>query len=78
LIEDDTGANIASFEPSVFEGNRQGIHAGNLNITWHDAQDIVVMTVIVMQVRAEELMGPVRSLQSRSLIVAYQSFAQGG
>jgi hypothetical protein len=77
LIEEDSGASVAKFEPSVFEGNNHSIPAGNLKISWHDAQDIVVMTAIVMQVRAEEMMGPVRSLHSRSLILAYQSFAQG-
>jgi hypothetical protein len=61
LVEEDTSENVAAtFEPSPFEGNRERIHAkeGTV-ITKQDIQDIVVMTVIVMQVREEEMMGPV-------------------
>lgn len=62
LTEDGTGENVAVFEPSVFEGNVQRIHEGDLTVTYHDSRDIVVITALVLQVRAEEMMGPVWSL----------------
>lgn len=61
MTEDETGKNIATFEPSVFEGNVESIDTGKLTMTYHDSQDIVVITALVLQVRAEEMMGPVCS-----------------
>lgn len=71
LVEEGSGDNTAAFEPSVFEGNQHGIHSttGKL-VTKQDMQDIVIMTVIVMQIREEEMMGPVCSSGKGGLTLA--------
>lgn len=54
--EDDS---VAEFHPSVFEGNREVIKVGGLNIGLQGIQDIVVVTALVAQEREEEKKSPV-------------------
>ena len=55
----DDSTVVAEFHPNVFEGNREVIHAGNLNISLPGIQDIVVVTAIVAQEKEEEKKSPV-------------------
>jgi hypothetical protein len=70
LVEDGTGETTATFEPNVFEGNREMIHDVGKVVTKQDTRDIVVMSVILAQVREEEMMGPVCLYIKVSLMVA--------
>ena len=63
LKEEGSEKIAATFEPSVFEGNRHRIHSVGKVLTTKDDLDIVVMTVMLMEIREEEMMGPVYSYQ---------------
>lgn len=56
--EDNSGV-VAEFCPSVFEGNREVIKVGGLDIGLQEIQDIVVVTALVAQEREEEKKSPV-------------------
>src|SRR5579859_2441706 len=60
LVEDGTGELAATFEPDVFEGNRHKIHSVGKLVTKQDKLDIAVITVMLMEIREEQMMGPVR------------------
>ena len=59
LIEEGSEETKATFEPSVFEGNRHRIHSVGKVVSTNDDLDIVVMTVMLMEIREEQMMGPV-------------------
>lgn len=58
---EDAGEVVAEYHPSVFEGNREALKAGDLSLGIKEIQDIVVVTAMVAQEREEETQGPVWS-----------------
>jgi hypothetical protein len=63
LVEDDTHAVVANFEPSWFEGNREKI--GLLDVgKAPDMHEVVVVTAMVVQERDEEFKSKVLSFAS--------------
>lgn len=58
LVEDDKDGAVAKFEPSLFEGNRTKI--GVIDVNQVDIQDLVVVTLLVLQERDEEFKSQVK------------------
>jgi hypothetical protein len=69
IAKDEADGVVATYHPNPFEGNREVLEVGTLNITLKRIQDLVVVTALVVQERGEETKGPVSSSTDAILIL---------
>jgi hypothetical protein len=55
---------VAIYRPSAFEGHREVIKLGDMEMTLGDKQDLIVVTALTAQEREEETKSPVCSLSA--------------
>jgi hypothetical protein len=76
IENDEADGVVATYHPSPFEGKREVLKVGTLDITLKGIQDLVVVTALVVQEREEESKSPVSPPTDVILIVQSEMYWQ--